>query len=80
LKKESISLAALPEGHSATIAALEENAYTCKLLTLGLLPNARVTMVRKSPFGDAFYVKMQGYQLAVRKDEAMTIKIMTEQV
>ena len=80
MNKDSISLAALPEGHSGIIAALEENAYTCKLLTLGLLPGARVTMVRKSPFGDAFYVKMEGYQLAVRKDEAMTIKIMTEQV
>ncbi len=80
MDKESISLAALPEGHSGNIAALGENACTCKLLTLGLLPGARVTMVRKSPFGDAFYIKMEGYQLAVRKEEAMTIKIMAEKI
>jgi len=77
---ENPTLAELKVGQSATIAVLEENVYTCKLLNLGLLPSARVTMVRKAPFGDAFYVKLEGHQLAIRKDEAMTIKILIEKV
>lgn len=69
------TLADLAIGESAYISVLAENLYTCKLLNLGLLPKARVTMVRVAPFGGACYIGLEGYQIAMRWEEARTIFI-----
>ncbi|MGB4958402.1 MAG: FeoA family protein [Saprospiraceae bacterium] len=68
-----ITLAHLKPGASAYVSLLDENSYTCKLLSLGILPKVKVTMVRKAPFGGAYYVKLEGHQLAMREEEAATI-------
>ncbi len=72
------TLASLKPGESAFVTLLDEGSYTCKLLNLGILPKAKVTMVRQSPFGGAFYIKLEGHQLAVRTEEAETIYIEQE--
>ncbi len=69
------TLATLKPGESGSVTLLDEGSYTCKLLNLGLLPLAKVTMVRKSPFGGAYYIKLERHQLAVREEEARTIYI-----
>lgn len=69
------SLADLKPGESAFISEVNENTYTCKLLNLGLLPRTKVTLVRKAPFGGAYYIKLGSHQLAVRIDEAASITI-----
>jgi Fe2+ transport system protein FeoA len=40
---------------------------------MGVLPGAVIEMVRKSPFGDAFYIKVDGIRLALRNEEAQSI-------
>ncbi len=72
------TLASLKPGESAFVTLLDEGSYTCKLLNLGILPKAKVTMVRKSPFGGAFYIKLERHQLAMRTEEAETIYIEQE--
>lgn len=69
------TLASLKPGESAFVTLLDEGSYTCKLLNLGILPKTKVTMVRKSPFGGAFYIKLERHQLAMRREEAETIYI-----
>jgi len=73
------TLASLKPGESAFVTLLDEGSYTCKLLNLGILPKTKVTMVRKSPFGGAFYIKLEGHQLAMRREEAETIYIEQKQ-
>ena len=70
-----LTLASLKPGESAFVTLLDEGSYTCKLLNLGILPKTKVTMVRKSPFGGAFYIKLERHQLAMRTEEAETIYI-----
>ena len=73
------TLASLKPGESAFVTLLHEGSYTCKLLNLGILPKTKVTMVRKSPFGGAFYIKLERHQLAMRTEEAETIYIEQKQ-
>ncbi len=73
------TLASLKPGESAFVTLLDEGSYTCKLLNLGILPKTKVTMVRKSPFGGAFYIKLERHQLAMRREEAETIYIEQKQ-
>lgn len=66
----------LPELKSHEIAlaiTFTDPALACKLTSMGVLPGVQIEMVRKSPFGDAYYVKVDGVRLALRNEEAATI-------
>lgn len=65
----------LKEGQSALIKTILTDSYTCKLLTLGLLPKAKVTFVRSAPMGGARYLKIDEHYVAIREDEAKTILV-----
>lgn len=63
----------LKVNESACAIAFEDSALACKLTSMGVLPGTRIEMIRKSPFGDAFYVKADGVRFALRKEEAANI-------
>ena len=65
----------LQEGQSALIKSILTDSYTCKLLTLGLLPKSKVTYVRSAPLGGVRYLKIDDHYIAIREDEAKTILI-----
>lgn len=44
-----------------------------RLLDMGLVRGARVTMVKTAPLGDPVQYRVRGYQLALRRAEARTI-------
>ncbi len=67
------TLAMLTPGESALVSLLHENIFTCKLMNLGILPNTRITLVRRAPFGKTLYIKLGNYQMAIREEEAQTI-------
>ena len=63
----------LKKGESGFVESFENMDFACKLLTLGLLPKSKVTLMRKSPMGDALYLKLNNHQIAVRVSEAKSI-------
>ncbi len=63
----------LKKGEWAFIKSLDELDLTCRLMTMGVLPKAKVQMVRKSPFGGAIYLKINESGVAVRNEEAKHI-------
>jgi DtxR family Mn-dependent transcriptional regulator len=46
-----------------------------RLLDMGMLPNTSVTMERLAPTGDPMWVRMDGFQLSLRRNEAQAILI-----
>ena len=46
-----------------------------KMVTIGILPNTTLKLVRKAPLGGAFYVEGNNHIYALRKEEAATIEI-----
>lgn len=65
----------LAKGESAVVEQFKDESLSCKLLTMGILPDAKITMVRKAPFGGAYYLKLNGLNVAVRENEAASIII-----
>ena len=63
----------LKKGEFGTIERFLDETISCRLLRLGILPNAQITMVRKAPFGGAYYLKLNGLNIAVRDSEANSI-------
>lgn len=63
----------LKNHESARAIAFDDSALACKLTSMGLLPGTRIEMIRKSPFGSAYYVKADGVRMALRQEEAASI-------
>ncbi len=71
----SKNLLDLKLGEVGYIKALDREELTSKILSLGLLPNSKVQLIRRAPFGGALYVKVNEHILGIRPEEAIQIKL-----
>ncbi len=66
----------LPIGSTATVAAVGgEGSLRQHFLDMGIIPLADVTMVKHAPMGDPLEVRIHGYELTLRRDDARKIDI-----
>ena len=75
--QESIhTLAQLEIGQSARITAVGgEGALRQHFLDMGLIPGAEVTLVKFAPMGDPMELRIHGYELTLRVDDARQITV-----
>ena len=69
------SILDLKINESAKALAIADAELACKLTAMGVLPGALIEMVRHSPFGHAYYIKVDGIRFALREEEAASILI-----
>ena len=62
-------------GQSGTIERFTNESLAGKLLDIGVRPGSRLRVVRKSPFGGSWYVKIDRQCLALRKKELACIMV-----
>ena len=46
-----------------------------RLFDMGVTPGAEVVLIKKAPLGDPLEVKIRGYDLTLRKDEAILVEL-----
>ena len=46
-----------------------------KLLDMGVIPGSEIEVIKVAPLGDPINIKIKGYQLSLRKEEARQISI-----
>ncbi len=63
----------LKSRESAQAISFSDPVLAGKLTSMGVCPGARIEMVRKAPFGHAFYIKVDGVRFALRREEAESI-------
>ena len=69
-------LSELSVGERATITDfIEENDACARLEEMGMTPGEAVEIVRYAPLGDPIEVKVRGYLLSLRKEEADLIQV-----
>lgn len=72
------SLAHLDVGANARVISVSGAGSTARrLMEMGLVPGARVHMIKAAPLGDPLEIRVRGYHLAIRRAEAQTIRIVT---
>lgn len=71
------SLKTLAIGDSARILGFDQagSAYRKKLLAMGLTPGTEFTVTRFAPMGDPVEIKLRGFSLSLRKNEASILLI-----
>lgn len=74
-----MTLDELPIGESAIIKNVGgEGALRCRFLDMGLIPKTRVEVRKVAPMGDPIEIRLRGYELTIRKDDAKEIEVVTE--
>ena len=80
LPVKDLSLAHLPAGaHARVLAVTGSGAVARRLMEMGVVPGAPVRMIKSAPLGDPLEVRVRGYHLAVRREEAQTIKVISDE-
>ncbi|PWM74552.1 MAG: ferrous iron transport protein A [Bacillota bacterium] len=51
----------------------------CRLLDMGLIPKTAVRMVKIAPMGDPLEIRLRGYELTLRKEDAAEIEVEAEE-
>lgn len=68
-------LSDLKTGERATIAAFESSELELKLMEMGCLPGEEIIVEQIAPLGDPISVRVAGYSLSLRKNEANQIYV-----
>ena len=69
------TLAQLKPGQKGIIKNIVPSALTSKLLEMGLLPGKEVKFGFRAPLGDPIAVRVSGYFLSLRLDEANLVEL-----
>ena len=63
-------------GESGEVVKLHgEGALRRHLMDLGLLKGTKFTVVKVAPLGDPVEIKVRGYELSIRKEEAAIVEV-----
>ena len=69
----------LPVGKSSVIEEVGgEGALRLRLLDMGLIPGTRVSVRKIAPLGDPIEIRLRGYELTIRRDDAKKIRLSGE--
>ncbi|MDT0632695.1 FeoA family protein [Rubrivirga sp. S365] len=66
----SVTLDTLAAGARATVTGYAAGDPPGRLLEMGLVPGTTVEVVRLAPLGDPMDLRVRGFHLSVRKQEA----------
>ena len=71
-----MTLDALAVGKSGVIRRVGgEGALRCRLLDMGLIPKTKVKVNKVAPMGDPIELRLRGYVLTLRREDAAHIEI-----
>ena len=74
-----MTLDQLPIGQEAIITAVGgQGELRCRFLDMGIIPKTRVRMQKVAPMGDPMEIRLRGYELTIRREDAAKITIVPE--
>jgi ferrous iron transport protein A len=73
--KKKRKLSELECGERAIIDSFSDEEMSLKLMEMGCLPGDEVMMIFKAPFGDPVCIRISGYSLSLRLQEASTVNL-----
>ncbi len=69
----------LKAGKTYTLLSFNDEKVSGKLIAMGILPGSKLTIIRKAPFGGAYYLKLDmGCFMAVSDKEMSSLNLKEE--
>lgn len=76
-----MTLDTLPVGKSGTITSVGgDGVLRLRLLDMGLIPRTTVTVTKIAPMGDPMELRLRGYTLTLRREDARNIEVEAAQI
>lgn len=71
-----MTLSELKPGQGGTVVSIgTKGMIKRRLMDMGITPGADIKVVKAAPLGDPIEVRIRGYELSLRKEEAQQIQI-----
>ena len=71
-----VTLDSIPHGLLARVLEIiDTSVSSLRLMEMGFVPGAPVSVVRSAPLGDPIQIRIRDYDLALRRGEARTIAV-----
>lgn len=71
-----MTLNKVPYGRRARVLNISGSGVnSVRLMEMGLVPGAHISVVRTAPLGDPLQVRLRDYHLALRRSEAELIEV-----
>ena len=62
-------------GDAFKIQDIGDSDLKQRLMTMGLVPGTKITVLRSAPFGDPMAIGVRSYNLALRREDAAKIEV-----
>ena len=72
-RKDQQTLLDVADGQEAVVKRFNDHHIASKLLAIGIIPDVKIKVVRRSPLGGALYLKLDDTFFAIRNQEAKNI-------
>ena len=71
------TLADIAVGETGTVLGFAKgsNGYRQKLLAMGMIKGTDFLVIRVAPLGDPVEIRVRGYSLSLRRDEATALRV-----
>jgi ferrous iron transport protein A len=74
-----MTLDEMKPGHGGIITVVGgEGVLRRRLLDMGLTPKTRVMVRKVAPMGDPIEIRLRGYELTIRREEAAKIQVLPD--
>jgi len=74
-----MTLTEMPAGRAARVTKVDGGGRIARrLMEMGVIPGIPVEVVKTAPFGDPIEVRVRGYSLAMRRNEADGVEVSDE--
>jgi Fe2+ transport system protein FeoA len=74
--RSEMTLDELESGQSGRVVSIDcENIAAKRLMEMGVVPGIQISVLKSAPFGDPIEIRLLGYNLAVRRNEASSIVV-----
>ena len=57
------------------VDSIAESGLKERLMTMGLLPETKISVLRSAPLGDPMAIGLRSYHLAIRRKDAANIQV-----
>lgn len=76
---EQITLDTLPNGAEVRVLEVVNNgAISRRLMEMGIIPGVKLRVIKSALFGCPIEIRVRGYNLAIRRNEAKAILVTTD--
>lgn len=73
---ELVKLGELKPGEAGSVVAIDTlSPHRRRLMEMGIIEGTRIEMIQSAPWGGPVHIRLRGYELCLRREDALLVVI-----